>query len=223
MNPTSLIVVLWLAFAASHMLLSGLKIRPRLVSVLGEKGFMGVYSLIALATFVPLVTVYFRNKHSGPMLWSIAITPPIEWGVILVMGVAVIILVAGFLTPSPAAMNVSPDERIEVRGVHYITRHGVFMAVGLFGLVHLIPNGFASDIAFFGGFPIFAIAGCIHQDRRKLVIDATRYAEFHAATPLIPFTGGQTLRGLRELSFVAYAVGISLTIALRYFHAQWFG
>jgi uncharacterized membrane protein len=223
MNPTSLIVLLWLAFGASHMLLSGLKIRPRLVGVFGEKGFMGVYSLIALATFVPLVTVYFRNKHSGPMLWSIAITPPIEWGVILVMGVAMIILVAGFLTPSPAAMNVSPDQRIEVRGVHYITRHGVFMAVGLFGLVHLIPNGFTSDIAFFGGFPIFAIAGCIHQDRRKLVTDATRYGEFHAATPLIPFTGGQTLRGLRELSFVAYSVGISLAIALRYFHAQWFG
>ncbi len=223
MNPTSLIVLLWLVFGASHMLLSSLKIRPRLVGVFGEKGFMGVYSLIALATFVPLVSVYFRNKHSGPMLWSIAITPPIEWGVILVMGVALIMLVAGVLTPSPAAMNVSPDQSIEVRGVHYITRHGVFMAVGLFGLVHLIPNGFASDIAFFGGFPIFAIAGCIHQDRRKLVTDATRYAEFHAATPLIPFTGGQTLRGLRELSFVAYSVGISLAIALRYFHAQWFG
>ena len=106
---------------------------------------------------------------------------------------------------------------------HYITRHGVFMAVGLFGLVHLIPNGFASDIAFFAGFPIFAIVGCLHQDRRKLVTDSQRYAGFHAATPLIPFTGKQTLRGLRELSPVAYVLGIGLAIALRYFHAQWFG
>jgi uncharacterized membrane protein len=184
---------------------------------------MGVYSLIALATFVPMVRVYFGNKHSGPMLWSVAVTPPIEIGMIIVMGVALIILVAGVITPSPVAMSVSPDQRIEVRGVHYITRHGVFMGVGLFGLVHLIPNGFASDVAFFAGFPIFAIAGCIHQDRRKLVTDAARYTEFHAATPLIPFTGGQTLRGLRELSFIAYAVGISLVIALRFFHAQWFG
>jgi uncharacterized membrane protein len=223
MSPTLMIVLLWVAFAISHMALSSLKLRPRIIDLLGEKGFMGAYSLIALATFVPMVSVYFRNKHSGPMLWSIAITPPIEWGVIFVMGVAVIILVAGGLTPSPVAMSVSPDQRIEVRGIHYITRHGVFMGVGLFGLVHLIPNGFASDVAFFGGFPIFAIAGCIHQDRRKLVTDAERYTEFHAATPLIPFTGGQTLRGLRELSFVAYAVGISLAIALRYFHAQWFG
>jgi len=202
MSPTMMIVLLWLAFAVSHMLLSSLMLRPRLVGALGEKGFMGVYSLIALVTFVPLVSVYFGNKHSGPMIWSIPITHPIE---------------------SPAAMNVSPDQSIEVKGVHYITRHGVFMGAGLFGLIHLVPNGFASDIAFFGGFPIFAIVGCIHQDRRKLVTDAVRYGEFHAATPLIPFTGRETLRGLRELSFVAYAVGISLTTALRYFHAQWFG
>jgi uncharacterized membrane protein len=218
-----MIILLWLAFAVSHMALSSLKLRPRIVDVLGEKGFMGIYSLIALATFVPMVTVYFRNKHSGPMFWSIAATPPIEIGMIFAMGVAFIMLVAGSMTPSPVAMSVAPDQHIEVKGIHYITRHGVFMAVGLFGLVHLIPNGFASDIAFFAGFPIFAIVGCIHQDRRKLVTDSERYTSFHAATPLIPFTGDQTLRGLRELSFIAFAVGIALTIALRFFHRQWFG
>ena len=223
MSPTLTIILLWLAFACSHMLLSSLKLRPRIVGVLGDKGFMGVYSLIALATFVPMVRVYFGNKHSGPMLWSIAMTPAIEMLVTLVMGVAVILLVAGVVTPTPVAMTVAPDQRVEVKGVHYITRHGVFMAVGLFGLVHLIPNGFASDIAFFAGFPIFAIVGCLHQDRRKLVTDSQRYAGFHAATPLIPFTGRQTLRGLRELSPVAYVLGIGLAVALRYFHAQWFG
>ena len=223
MSPTLTIVLLWLAFAASHMVLSSLELRPRVVGVLGEKGFMGVYSLIALATFVPMVAVYFGNKHSGRLLWSIAITPPIETGVTLVMGAAVILLVAGVITPSPVAMTVAPDQRVEVKGVHYLTRHAVFMAVGLFGLVHLIPNGFASDIAFFAGFPIFAIVGCLHQDRRKLVTDAERYGEFHAATPLVPFTGRQTLRGLRELSPIAYGTGIGLAVVLRYFHAQWFG
>lgn len=223
MNPSLTIVSLWLAFAVSHMLLSSLDLRPRVVDWLGEKGFMGVYSLIALATFVPMVSVYFANKHSGPLLWSIAVSPSIEIGVALVMGVAVILLVAGVMTPSPVSMSVAPDQHVAVKGIHYITRHGVFMALGLFGLVHLIPNGFASDIAFFSGFPIFAIVGCLHQDRRKLVTDSERYVEFHAATPLVPFTGKQTLRGLREISPIAYGVGISLAVALRYFHVQWFG
>lgn len=223
MSPLLTIVFLWLVFAISHILLSSLKFRPRVVGLLGEKGFMGVYSVIALATFVPMVSVYFGNKHSGPLLWSIAISPSIEIGLTLVMGVAVILLVAGVMTPSPISMAVAPDQRVSVRGVHYITRHGVFMALGLFGLAHLVPNGFASGVAFFSGFPIFAIVGCLHQDRRKLVTDAKRYAEFHAATPLVPFTGRQTLRGLREISPVVYGVGIGLAIMLRYFHAQWFG
>jgi uncharacterized membrane protein len=223
MAPTSTIVLLWFAFAISHMVLSSLTLRPRIVALLGDKGFAGAYSLIALAAFVPMVSVYFGNKHSGPMIWSVAMTPPIEGFVTVVMGLAVVLLVAGIVTPSPVAMTVPSGQAVEVRGIHYITRHGVFMAAGLFGLVHLIPNGFASDIAFFAGFPIFAIVGCLHQDRRKLTTDSDRYVEFHAATPLIPFTGKQTLRGLRELSPIAYVVGIGLAVTLRFFHGQWFG
>ncbi len=223
MNPTLMIILLWLAFAASHMLLSSLSLRPRAVSVIGERGFMGAYSLIALATFIPMVRVYFSHKHTGAMLWSLGITPPIEIGISIAMGAALILLVAGLISPSPVSMSVASNQRVAVKGVHYITRHGVFMAAGLFGLVHLIPNGFASDVAFFAGFPIFAVVGCLHQDQRKLVTDSDRYVEFHAATPLIPFTGRQTLRGLREMSPLAYAIGIGLAVLLRYFHPQWFG
>lgn len=223
MSPTSTIILLWLAFAVSHMLLSSLALRPRIVALLGEKAFMGVYSLVALATFIPMVSVYFGNRHSGPMLWSVSITPPIEIGISLVMGVVLVLLVASIVTPSPVSMAVRPNQAVEVKGVHFITRHGMFMAAGLFGLVHLIPNGFASDIAFFAGFPIFAVIGCVHQDRRKLTTDSERYAEFHAATPLIPFSGAKTLRGLRELSPIAYGVGIALAVLLRHFHVQWFG
>lgn len=127
------------------------------------------------------------------------------------------------VSPSPVSISAACDKPVEVRGINFITRHAVFMAAGLFGLIHLIPNGFASDVAFFAGFPIFAIVGGLHQDQRKLITDAERYSAFHAATPLIPFSGKETLRGLRELSPIAYGAGIGLAVALRYFHAQLFG
>lgn len=174
MNAVVTIVLLWLAFAATHLAFSSLRLRPRLVAMLGERGFLGLYSLIALATFVPTVSVYFSNKHVGPMLWSIAVTPAIEWLVTAGMVTAVVILVAGLISPSPSSMTAATDRAVEIRGIHWITRHAVFMAVGLFGLVHLIPNGFASDVAFFAGFPIFAVVGCLHQDQRKRVTDAAR-------------------------------------------------
>lgn len=223
MSSTLMIVLLWLAFAATHVAMSSLKLRPQLVKLLTPGGFLGVYSLVAFATFVPMVSVYFGNKHSGPMLWSVAITPPVEAFVSVGMLLALVILAGGILTPSPSSISVDAKEPVAIRGVHYITRHAVFMAAGMFGLVHLIPNGFASDVAFFGGFPIFAVLGCWHQDQRKLVTDSERYADFHAATPLIPFTGSRTLQGLKEISPKVYAVGIGLAVALRYFHPQMFG
>lgn len=223
MSPALTIALLWLAFAVSHIALSSLRLRPRFVAVLGNRGFMGVYSLIALATFVPMVRVYFGNKHAGPMLWSFAMTPALEALATVVMAVAVLIMVAGAIAPGPSSMTAPADKPVEIRGVHYITRHAVFMAIGLFGLVHRIPNGFASDIAFFAGFPIFAVIGCIHPDQRKLETDAKRYVEFHAETPLIPFTGSRTVRGLREISPLAYLLGIGAAVTLRYFHPQWFG
>ncbi len=57
------IVLFWFLFGASHMALSSLKLRPKLVGVLGNRGFQGVYSLVALGTFVPLVRIYADAKH----------------------------------------------------------------------------------------------------------------------------------------------------------------
>ena len=69
------IVCLWIAFAATHLGLSSLRLRPRLIAALGELGYQGVYSLVALATFVPLVAVYFDHKHTGPLLWDLGEVP----------------------------------------------------------------------------------------------------------------------------------------------------
>lgn len=224
MSPFSTLVLLWLAFGVSHMLLSSARIRPRGIALLSEGGFMGVYSFIALGTFVPLVWVYFTHKHQGPLLWAVSMTPLLYWVLFAAMTVAFILVVSGLMAPSPTSMSAGPKEGpAQPRGVHFITRHALFMGFGLFGLVHLVANGFATDVAFFAGFPIFAVVGCMHQDRRKLASDGASYRAFYDATPLIPFTGRQTLRGLRELSPLAVLIGVGLTLVVRHFHRAWFG
>lgn len=223
MSPTTTIVLLWLAFAISHMVLSSIALRPRLVGLLGDRGFQGVYSLISLAVFVPMVMVYFRHKHEGPLLWTVALTPALYWLILIGMALAFVLLVAGLMAPSPVSMTAGQgDDAMEPRGIHFITRHAVFMAIGLFGLVHLIPNGYASDVAFFAGFPIFVIVGSIHQDQRKLATD-DRYRAFYEATPLLPFAGRSTLRGLKEMSWLAVLIGLVVTWLVRRYHGAWFG
>ncbi len=219
MSPVQGVVLLWLGFAGSHLALSSLPVRQAMIRRLGEPAFRGLYSLVAVAFFVPLTWVYFGHKHAGPLLWALPPTAALRWVVYAGMAVAFVLLVSSFVQPSPA--NVVPGKPTP-RGVLRITRHPLLMSIALFGLVHCLPNGHAADVAFFGGFPVFALVGAWHQDRRKLAT-VPAYRAFHAATPFLPFTGRETLAGLRELPPVAVGVGLLLTVAVRWFHGPLFG
>ena len=219
MSPTARIVLLWLAFAGSHLTLSSIPVRRRLIAAIGEDFFRVLYSLIALAIFIPLVIIYFRHKHDGPVLWMLPHTTALLWTMYVGMGLAFVLVAAALIRPSPAA--VIPGDPTP-RGVYLITRHPLMMGLALFGLMHLLPNGNAADVAFFGGFAVFALIGAAHQDRRKLET-VPGFRRFHDATPFVPFTGPKTLEGLRALLPAVAGTGIVAMVVVRYFHAAWFG
>jgi len=220
MKDTVIIVVLLLLFAASHMLLSSRSIRASLVARLGERKFAAVYSIVALVFFVPLAYYYFTHLHSGPLLWSVPATGAVELALVLANVVGFVLTVAGVMTPSPAMVGGAGGGTVgtEPRGVHRITRHAVFMGMGIWALAHLVANGFASDIAFYGGIALFVLIGSWHQDQRKLAGGDPDFARFHAATPFLPFTGRGALRGLMELPPLAVIIGIAIALVARYLH-----
>jgi uncharacterized membrane protein len=220
MSAAIAILLLWLAFAASHMGLASNQLRPKLVARLGERGFAGVYSLISLAFFVPLVSVYFGSKHSGPLLWYLGEVPGLRSLMYVGMAVALALVVSGGAQPSPASMVPG---KAEVKGVFRITRHPLFMGIGLFGLLHLLVAPVnASELAFFAGFPIFTVAGCRHQDQRKLVTLGDDFRRFYAETPFLPGSRGGILQGIGE-NPIPMAIGVGLAFVLRYFHGSLFG
>ena len=216
MKDTAVIVVLLLLFASSHMLLSSRAIRARLVARLGDMRFQAVYSVVALVFFVPLLYYYFTHLHAGPLLWSVPDSGAVEFVLVLANVVGFVLAVAGVMTPSPASITGAPVD--EPRGVHRITRHAVFMGMGIWALAHLVANGYASDVAFFGGIVAFVLIGSWHQDRRKLAAGDPRFERFHAATAFIPFTGRNGLRGLMELPPLAAIIGVAIALVARYLH-----
>lgn len=222
MEATAWIIGLWLAFGATHAGLSSLAWRPRLVARLGERGFLGVYSALAFATFVPLCWVYVASRHAGPLLWSVALGAALVWVLYVAMGAAFVLVAAGLLQPTPASLGSSGDAT--VRGVHRLTRHPLFMGIGLFGALHLVllPAVFASDAAFFVGFPLFSLLGCWHQDRRKLSSQGPAFRDFVAQTSFLPFLTRGGLQGVRELPPWVIAVGIASTVVLRWLHEPLF-
>jgi len=215
MGATVLVILLWGGFAATHIGLSGARLRPYLVERLGTPGFLVSYSLISFAFFIPLCWVYLTHKHAGPLLWSMPLGPIGRWGFYALAGVAVTLAAAGLMQPSPASLA---GGTMAVRGVVRLTRHPLFMGFGLLGLLHLIPNGFASDVAFFAGLPLFAVIGCWHQDQRKLASGPPGYREFVAATPFIPFTRPGAIRGIRELGPARIVIGIAAAAVMRWYH-----
>ncbi len=216
------VLALWALFAGTHAVLSSERLRPRLVARLGEPGFLGVYSLVAFASFVPLVWSYVTARHQGALLWALPVGTAGLWGLYVGQAVAWTLVVAGLVSPSPATVGLPAERRPrEPRGVHRVTRHPLFMGVGLAGLLHLPVSGFATDVAFWAGFPLFAWLGCAHQDRRKRVTQPG-YADWIDATPFLPFAGAGTLRGLRELSPLVLVAGVALTVALRLLHGPLF-
>lgn len=217
------VALLWALFAATHVAPSSEQLRARLVARLGERGFLGAYSLLAFAAFVPLVWFYLANRHEGALLWAIPLGGAGRWALYAGQAVAWTIAVAGLASPSPATVGLPEDRRPrEPRGVHRITRHPLFMGLGLSGLLHLPANGFASDVAFWAGFPLFAIVGCAHQDARKRAAQPG-YADWIARTSFLPFAGAGALRGVRELAPVIVVSGIAVTIVLRWLHPLLFG
>jgi uncharacterized membrane protein len=210
---------LWALFLATHVGLSSQTLRPTLVEKLGPAAFLGLYSLVALITFVPLAYVYSTHKHEGDFLWygsSIAWMRPVVYaGMVLAFTLAI----GAFLNPSPA--SIAPGNG-QVRGVLRVTRHPLFMGVALFGLLHLcVMRVHVSDLAFFGALPIVSLIGCWHQDLRKLSTATDELRSFYSETSFLPFTKG----GIREVvtSPLPLILGVGSTILLRAFHPALFG
>ena len=215
------ILFYWVLFGGSHLVLSSQRVRPNLIQRIGEWPFRGLYSLVAFVTLIPLIVYYFRHKHAEPVFWSSHIVTH-DLTVIL-MAFAFVLLAVGAVARPPSTMV--GGSKPEAYGVTRITRHPTFAAIFLFGLAHCLVNGSLGDLLFFGGFAAFAWIGAWHQDTRK-VVEVPEYAEFKAATSFLPFAAiikKQQPLALKEINWIAGAVGLVIFYTLRIYHASWFG
>lgn len=154
-----------LAFCGSHILLSSTRLRGALRDQLGERGFLGVYSLTALATFAWFVAAYARAPTLRlwmPSAWT-ALAP------VLLMPFAAILLVAGYSTANPTAVGMERRAAADdpAPGILRITRHPVMWAVGLWASSHLLANGDLASLWFFGAIATLALGGTVLIDRKK--------------------------------------------------------
>jgi uncharacterized membrane protein len=226
MGAETRILIAWLLFAGTHIVGSSVPVRTRLIRALGLRGFKGIYTLVAFATFVPLVYIYFANKHAGTALF----TPGAGLRLLAqaFMLLSFVVLAQGLATPSPLSTQAEmtgafPDR---ARGIQRITRHPQNLGFALFGLAHCLANPNVGDWIFFGGFVVYALLSAMHQDRRVRATGPDAVRQFQEQTSLLPFgaiLSGRQRLDLRELSPIALGVSVALFIVVRLFHGRIFG
>ena len=209
----------WLAFAGSHMVLSSVPVRGAIVRRIGEGPFAGIYSLVALATFIPMVWTYWPSRHTGAMLWNLRGVPGATVVTIVLAATGFAFIAASVAQPSPTSMDARAILR--ARGITRVTRHPLLVGLALWGTAHVLVNGFLSDIVFFGGFPVFALIGATHQDARKQSQQLSRLGTFYGETSLVPFGAIITRRtrfAVGEMPWVALGSGVLIALILYYLH-----
>ncbi len=229
MNPmenVASILLWWLLFGVTHIGGSSQLVRGPLVRRFGLMGFKVLYSVVALATFVPLCSVYFNNKHAGPLLFLPGSGMRLATQVLMLL--ALIVLGQSLATKSPLTTlaEMTSSFRSRARGIQRLTRHPQNLSFALFGFSHMLSNPFIGDWIFFGGFLIYGLISAIHQDKRTLATGPKEVREFQAETSVMPFgaiLAGKQQLALREYNFVALAVSVVGFVVLRLLHSWLFG
>lgn len=209
---------------ATHFGISSTGLRARLVARLGERAYLGLYSLIALIALVWLGWAYARAPYVA--LWPT--TAAGTWLVVLIMPLALLLLVGGVSTPNPTAVGAAAAlERPEpARGVLRVTRHPVMWGIGLWALVHIAANGDLASLLFFGTLAALALGGTRLLDAKyaKRLGDAWRpFAERTSNLPFAAIISGRQGFAPGEIGWWRVAIALALYLVLLALHPWLFG
>jgi uncharacterized membrane protein/cytochrome c2 len=218
--PRSIVLLLisMIAFVGFHIGLSSVPVRRLLSQKLGAGGFQGLYSLLALASFVGLIVGY----QAAPYLELWTAPRAVRWLPNVLMPIAWILLVCSVTTKSPTIAG-KPGEppRTEVIGIVRVTRHPMLWAFTLWGLAHIPANGNARALVLFGGFVLLSIVGMFHSDARRATLYPEVWAPVAKSTSVVPFgaiLGGRNKLVFKEIGPWRLLAGIVLWAAALHFH-----
>jgi uncharacterized membrane protein len=181
-----------LSFVGSHELLSH-PLRAPLVAKLGERGFLGLYSLVAFATLGWAVAEY--RGAPDTMLW---LAPAWVWHAgAVVMLLASLLFVGSFVAPNPAMPMAGGmlAGQPEPRGALRLTRHPMMWSFALWALVHAAVSGKAAAVILSAGIGGLALLGAAMQDRKKERLLGEAWAAWRARTAFVPFGRGAAWPG----------------------------
>ncbi len=172
------------AFLGTHFVLSH-PLRAPLVRLIGLKGFLALYSLIAFATF-GWVVVAFARTPAGPMLWDGMTALPWTLASLLTLVALALFMASLGGNPALAGARVHGLSAQLPRGVFKITRHPMMMAFAIWAVSHVVVAPTARTFILAGGITLLALAGSHLQDRKKKALHGGEWRAWVKRTSFWP-------------------------------------
>ena len=220
-------VILFVASVAlvlTHVIPSLPSIRARIVGLIGEGAFSGVYSVVAICCIAAMVWAF--NRVPQDYLWvpgaGLRHIPSV------VMPVAFFLVIPGLLTKNPTILGMEGQlqQQAAATGIVRVTRHPFLWGVLLWSVAHMLANGDVGSLLFFGGFLGLSAFGMIGIDKKRAVRYGDDWKHFVAVTSSVPFlaiaTGRNKLR-LGEIGWLKLSLALIAYLAVFMGHRWLFG
>ena len=220
--------MIWLAagailFVGIHLLISGTRLRAQLAGRLGERAYMGLFSLLSAGALTWMIVAFARYNTPVPTALMQQ-----RWLAAAGVLVAFVFVVLGLLTPGPTAVGGDAvlDSPEPARGIHRITRHPFLWGVALWAAVHLVFNPQPAGLWFFGAFLVLALIGPPSIDAKRAAKFGEKWARYAAVTSNVPFLAiaqGRNRLVPRELGVIKLAIALAAFAGFLLLHPMLFG
>ena len=197
------------AFVGTHFALSH-PLRAPIVARIGEKGFLPLYSLVALATLVWMIIAF----RAAP-LTDLAGSGEAGWVVATLLTLPALVLLLGSLRGNPAFPNPAAPKPITrtPTGVFAVTRHPMMWGFALWAIAHIALWWSVRTLIVGTAILFLALVGAHLQDRKKADRMGEGWAAWAQQTRYWPRWGR-----LPGAGAVLWLLAIALWLALTWAH-----
>lgn len=224
----SMLIAAAAAFVLLHLLVSGTRLRDALTGRIGERFYLGGFSLLSVGLLIWLGYGYAwaRGAPGDTVYWSA--TPATKTVQLLLQLIAFLFVVPGLTTANPTSVRQEGalDRPEVVRGVLRITRHPFLWGVAIWAAGHLLVNGDLAGLILFGSLFGLALLGTVSIDakRERALGDAWNvFAERTSNIPFAAVAGGRQSVNFGEIGWRRPALAVVLWAITIGAHPHLFG
>jgi len=217
-----------LVFFGIHAFISGTRLRDVITGAIGERPYLGLFSLASLAAIVWLVSTYNATFASADNRVLYDLGMGVRDLGIPVVALAFLLGVQGLLAPNPTTVMQEKTAASEgtVKGVLRITRHPFLWGVVIWSAFHVAASGDLASVIFFGTFFVVALSGTFLIDAKRKRKLGPVWDSFASKTSNLPFaaalSGRNTLRIGESFGGRFWAAAATFMVVL-FAHARLFG